>query len=82
MSSYLPYNNSINKNLLDWKKYDFGEPRINQRNLFSMQVNLSDATLMGTEHSFKNVGYVTSRFQIRLNNVSILVDSYKQCQNP
>lgn len=32
--------------------------------------------MMGTEHSSEDTGYVTTRFQIRLDNTSLLVDSY------
>ena len=62
MSTYMPYNHSINKNLLDWKRYDFGVPTINSRNLFNFQVNTTDLTMMGTDHSSESTGYVTSRY--------------------
>jgi len=58
----MPYNHSINKNLLDWKRYDFDVPTINSRNLFNFQVNTTDLTMMGTEHSSESTGYVTSRY--------------------
>jgi len=62
MSTYLPYNYSINKHLLDWKKYDLSEPTLNQRKFLNLQVNLSESTMMGTEHSSESAGYVTTRF--------------------
>jgi hypothetical protein len=58
----MPYNTSINKNILDWKKYEFDQPTLNDRNLFILSVNTSEAVLLGTEHSFEDTGYVTTRF--------------------
>ena len=41
----MPYNTSINKNILDWKKYEFDKPTLNDRNLFILSVNTSEAVL-------------------------------------
>ena len=38
--------------------------------------------MMGTEHSFDDAGYVTSRFQVRLDNDSIKLDAFKKCKDP
>ena len=38
--------------------------------------------MMGTEHSYDDAGYVTSRFQVRMDNDSIKVDAFKQCKDP
>jgi len=61
-SLYLPYNTSINKNISDWKQYDLENLVLNERNLYEIEIDTSDATMMGTEHSSDIAGYVTSRF--------------------
>jgi len=38
--------------------------------------------MMGTEHSFDDAGYVTTRFQVRLDNDSIKLDAFKKCKDP
>ena len=38
--------------------------------------------MMGTEHSFDDADYVTSRFQVRLDNDSIKLDAFKKCKDP
>ena len=78
----MPYNTSINNNISDWKKYDLDNLVLNERNLYELQINTTDASMMGTEHSFDDAGYVTSRFQIRLDNDSIKLDAFKQCKDP
>lgn len=49
-----------------------------------MQLNIdsSDAVMMGTEHSSEDSGYVTTRYQLRLINSSIMIDAYLNCKDP
>jgi hypothetical protein len=49
-----------------------------------MQLNIdsSDAVMMGTEHSSEDTGYVTTRYQLRLINSSIMIDAYLNCKDP
>ena len=37
---------------------------------------------MGTEHSSEPTGFATTRYQVRVDNSSIKVDSYLQCKDP
>ena len=66
----------------NWKKYDLGALVLNERNLFELKIDTSDAIMLGTEHSFDDAGFVTSRFQFRLDNDSIKLDALKNCKNP
>jgi hypothetical protein len=50
-SVFMPYNTSINLNLTDWKEYKLDLLILNERNLFELKLNTSDAFMMGTEHS-------------------------------
>ena len=78
----MPYNTSINNNISDWKQYDLETLTLNDRSLYEIEIDTSDATMMGTEHSSNDAGYVTSRFQVRMDNDSIKLDAFKQCKDP
>jgi len=56
------YNTSINKNLLSWKKYNFSDVWLNERNQYEIKFDTSDSVMMGTHHSFEDTGYVTTRY--------------------
>lgn len=75
----MPYNSSINKNINDWKKYNFTQLKVNERNLLEIKIDLSDAVFLGTMHSYQDAGIVTSKYQIRLENTTIKIDAYKKC---
>jgi len=56
--------------------------KINERNLLELQIDLSDAVFLGTMHSSKDVGIVTSKYQVRLENRTIKIDAHKKCIDP
>ena len=41
----------INSNILDWKQYNLSSPSLNQRSLLQLNIDSTDAVMMGTEHS-------------------------------
>jgi hypothetical protein len=45
-------------------------------------VNTSDAVILGTVDSPEDAGYVTTRYQVRLSNTSMMIDAYLQCKDP
>ena len=78
----MPYNLSINNNINDWKKYNLTNLKVNERNLLEIQIDLSDAVFLGTIHSSQDVGIVTSKYQVRLENSTIKIEAYKKCIDP
>ena len=78
---YKPQNTSINSDINEWKLYNVETPIINERNLLEINININDAILLGTQHSYEDSGIVTSKFQVRLDNSSIMVDAYKKCKD-
>ena len=47
-----------------------------------MQIDTSDAVMLGTQDSSEQQGYVSTRYQLRINNNSIMVDVYNLCKTP
>ena len=48
--------------MLDWKEYNLSSPSLNQRSLLQLNIDSTDAVMMGTEHSSEETGYVTTRY--------------------
>ena len=46
-----------------------------------MKIDLSDAVIVGTKHSYEQTGIITSKYQIRLDNFSIKADAYRKCMD-
>jgi hypothetical protein len=46
-----------------------------------VDINKTDATLLGTEHSTYDQGYVTTKYQFRFDNSSLKINAYLQCKS-
>ena len=46
--NYLPYNNSTNANMNDWRKIQKAELVLNKKNLFELKFNITDTVFLGT----------------------------------
>ena len=68
---------AYNKNINDWKRYNFTNLEVNERNLLEIKFNLNDSVFLGTIHSSEDAGIVTSKYQVRLENRTIKIDAYK-----
>lgn len=58
--------NGINKHTHDWKIYHTTLKR-NSHNLLELQINTSDAVLMGSGDSVEKIPEVVSKYQVQLD---------------
>jgi hypothetical protein len=49
--------------------------------MMELQVNLQEATMMGSEENVNEVDQVLSTYQLRLNDMSHEADAYLTCAN-
>ena len=51
----------------------------NAHDLIELPINLTDATILGTENHLMKMDLVTSRYQIRFDNETLKINSFKSC---
>ena len=67
--------NNLTQSIFEWKEYS-QIINYNQHGFLELQMNLSDVDLQGTENFNLPMIQTINRFQIRLNQTKIELDSY------
>ena len=80
-NSYSTYND-INDDIYTWKSYSNGNDTLRKNNhgLLEIPLNLTHATIMGTENHLQSMPTVTSRYQIRFDRDLMKQDALAFCK--
>ena len=77
---YNLYNN-INADPFTWKMYNISEQlQENEHSMLEIRLDISDAVLMGSANSVKNLKEVISTYQVEFDNKMLRRDAYYDCK--